>query len=177
MKCPNCGKEINIKKEIDAELAKAKKSDRLTNEAKAKNKAYYFKLELDSHKKRVTKTKVTEKEFDGMVPEKAELLKGHQVFSCTQEYQAPADAERAKKGLDTELITAARNWMEVDGVKIHTNATAADIMDALSKAKAPKTKVPKAAQKPAKAVKPAQRPVKPNVKPAPKPQFSSAGRL
>jgi hypothetical protein len=175
MKCPNCGKEINIKKEIEAELAKAKKSDRLTNEAKAKNKAYYFKLELDSHKKRVTKTKVTEKEFDGMVPEKAELLKSHQVFSCTQEYQAPADAERAKKGLDTELVTAVRNWMEVDGIKIHTNATAADIKDALNKAKAPKAaKAVRPAQKPAK---PAQKPVRPDVKPAPKPQFSGAGRL
>jgi hypothetical protein len=175
MKCPNCGKEINIKKEIDAELAKAKKSDRLTNEDKAKNKAYYFKLELDSHKKRVTKIKVTDKEFDSMVSEKAELLKGHQVFSCSQEYQAPADEERAKKGLHTELVTAVRNWMEVDGLKIHTNASAAEIRELLNKANAPKAKKTPKTPKSQKAAPKSTRPV---IKPAPRQQQqSSAGRL
>ncbi|MFP3091338.1 hypothetical protein LQZ21_13535 [Treponema sp. TIM-1] len=158
MKCPKCGKEISIKAEIAAELAKAKKTDRLTNEEKAKNKAYYFKVELDSHKKRVIKTKLMEKDFDAMVPEKAELLKGQQVFSCTQEYLAPADAERAKKGLNTELVSAVRTWMEVNGNKIHTNATAAEIKEILKKStarKAASKPASKAAPKPA--VKPAQK--------------------
>ncbi|MDR2403275.1 MAG: hypothetical protein LBD78_04535 [Spirochaetaceae bacterium] len=138
MKCPHCGKEVNV----EAEVARLKKNERLTSEEKAKNKAYYSKLEVDGHKNKVKKVKLGEKDYEKMVPEKAALLKGRQVFSCEQEYQAPADEQRAKKGLETPLITAVRAWMEVDGEKIHTNATAEEIRKLL-KSKVPAKPAPK----------------------------------
>ncbi|ULQ59624.1 hypothetical protein K7I13_14360 [Brucepastera parasyntrophica] len=125
MKCPHCGKEI-------PDSAESKKLERLTNEEKAKNKAYYEKIEASGYKNKVKKTPLTEKDFKGMKADKAALLKGHAVFFCEQEYKTPADEERAKKGLNTDFVTAIRTWMEIDGKKIHMNASAAEINTLLS---------------------------------------------
>jgi len=37
------------------------------------------------------------------------------VILCTQRFYAPADAERAKEGLEPGLVLQERLWLEVDG--------------------------------------------------------------
>jgi hypothetical protein len=61
--------------------------------------------------------------------------------------------------LQTDLITATRNWIEVDGRKIHTNATAEEIKNLLSSPAetAPRTGVKSQAKQKSRADRPAKK--------------------
>lgn len=80
-------------------------------------KQYYAKLAEKGHNNPVERKLVdtTDRQIRAKV---RALIDGHTVYSCRQNYLAPADPDRAARGLETGFITAERWWWEIDGKKV-----------------------------------------------------------
>lgn len=58
-------------------------------------------------------------EVDRKLPAKVvAALEGKTVVQCEQKYLAPADSERAMRGLETGHISQSRYWYLIDGVRV-----------------------------------------------------------
>ena len=107
----------SVKSERKTEAARANgaKGGRPTDAKRADRIANYQKLYEQGLKNKVQRRRIID--LSGYPRGKRERWASQQVVECRQEYLAPADPDRAARGLDTGLVTLVRTWVEVDGVR------------------------------------------------------------
>lgn len=106
------GGSVKSPRKAATSAANGAKGGAPTKAERAERIARYDALAEAGRKAPVERTPADLRTYSAVV---RDLLAGHQVILCVQRYLAPADPDRAARGLETGLVQQERRWLEIDG--------------------------------------------------------------